>query len=98
MDRKSILLSMAAVAALVGFGVSGCEKHSWEETQKLHQGHHGGEEHADGAHHEAGAKEGESHDGAGAKHEESGANKGHEGTKAEEAHAPKGEPRDLGVK
>lgn len=52
-------LSVAAVFATLLFGAS-CEKHSWEETKKLH--HHGGgheEGHGDSADHDA--ESGEAH-------------------------------------
>lgn len=60
MNRKSIFCAAGAVLLL---GAAGCERHSWESTQKLHQGHgadhhgddhghHGDEKAADDHHHE----------------------------------------------
>lgn len=46
---KKVALTLLAAAALVSFGPS-CAKHSWEETQVLHENMHKGhgEAHAEG--------------------------------------------------
>jgi hypothetical protein len=100
MDRKS-LLCVAATALFVGF--SGCEKHSWEETQKLHQPHHGGEHHDGDSHHEgdAGLHEEKAADhGKAETHGEAKAAQPDAAHPAEPKAAPaeaKGEARNLGV-
>ena len=42
---KKVALTLLAAATLISFGPS-CAKHSWEETQVLHEGMHKG--HGDG--------------------------------------------------
>jgi len=48
---KKVALTLLAAAALISFGPS-CAKHSWEETQVLHEGMHKGhgEGHGDAKH------------------------------------------------
>jgi hypothetical protein len=43
---KKAALTVLASAALISFGPS-CAKHSWEETQSLHEGMHKGHGHGD---------------------------------------------------
>lgn len=56
---KKAALTLLAAAALISFGPS-CAKHSWEETQVLHEGMHkghGGAKHDDHAKPAAGHEE-----------------------------------------
>ena len=86
MQRPFIILCALATAALIAS--TGCEKHTWDETQKLHQPHGGHGDHGD-KHEDDKA---DHHDAGEAKKE---AAASHEGTTT----APdKGEARETGVK
>ncbi|MFC5051468.1 hypothetical protein ACFPK9_12710 [Rubritalea spongiae] len=57
---KSFILSAGVVAAFVG--ISSCEKHDWDKTQKLYESHdeHGHDDHGHG--HSDAAHDDHSHD------------------------------------
>ena len=83
---NSFRLSVLFAAAL-GFVLSGCEPHSFDDTKGLHMdhgGHHGGEGHGDHGADDHGKK-----DGHGEVEKEKAA--------APAPEAPKGEPRATGI-
>jgi hypothetical protein len=89
MQRPFTILCALAIAAFVAS--TGCERHTWDETQKLHQPHGGHGDHGD---------HGDKHEGEKAGHHDSGEAKKEAAAPHETAKpAPeKGEARDTGVK
>lgn len=86
---KSLSL-FAFSTSLAALALIGCERHSFDETQKLHMEH--------GAHHDEHHGE-EGHGKEGEHGKESHVEKDHGGDKAKEAHpeASKEEPRKTGI-